>query len=408
MFAKVSCTMRQRENGRRAAGLTKLSILCVALLSLPLVGRTPGHRGRVIALSSYTQGESAQSTNPLARWRPLQSSPGVAFVGSAACAPCHRSEASAQTATPMAHALELAQDCQTLASAQRLAFRDDPYSYQIHRDGKRSIFKVTEGGRTIAEELLYCFGEGRGGQTYLLQHDGALYEARVSYYRAIQGLDLTIGQPRKPASLEEALGRRLSQIETNDCFGCHAPRLASEPQLKLDALTTGVTCEACHGPGKEHIEAVNSGSDKNLAIFNPRSLDSNSLSQEFCGACHRGFDQVMNMPEQGGFQNVRFQPYRIFNSRGHNKIDSRISCIACHNPHEPLRKDSSFYDSRCLSCHRSSADERQTKLRAAAACSVAKKDCTKCHMPQVEIPGTHTKFTDHWIRIVDAKGSIPR
>ena len=28
------------------------------------------------------------------------------------------------------------------------------------------------------------------------------------------------------------------------------------------------------------------------------------------------------------------------------------------------------------------------------------KDCTTCHMPKYEVPGTHTQFTDHWIHVV--------
>jgi hypothetical protein len=35
----------------------------------------------------------------------------------------------------------------------------------------------------------------------------------------------------------------------------------------------------------------------------------------------------------------------------------------------------------------------------APACKVGVKDCASCHMPRVDLPGTHFKFTDHRIRI---------
>ena len=36
--------------------------------------------------------------------------------------------------------------------------------------------------------------------------------------------------------------------------------------------------------------------------------------------------------------------------------------------------------------------------RTAKACLVSQKDCITCHMPKVEIPGSHFQFTDHRIR----------
>jgi hypothetical protein len=75
-----------------------------------------------------------------------------------------------------------------------------------------------------------------------------------------------------------------------------------------------------------------------MHIFNPKTLDAESLSQEFCGACHRGVDTVAMMPDLGGINNVRFQPYRLFNSRGHDPKDARLACTACHDPHVDLEQ----------------------------------------------------------------------
>jgi hypothetical protein len=356
-----------------------------------------------------TSGQIQADRNPLSDWRPTDDPRGIKYVGSRACAQCHKHEASTQLATEMAHALEHTSDCQVLSDHTRMTFREGQYSYQIVRQENRSLYSVSDGVNTITEPIRYCFGQGKGGQTYVINHNDTIYECRVSYYQKIQNLDLTIGQPTGvPASLDEALGRRVSNTEAVECFGCHAPSAISGRQLRLDNLTPGVTCEACHGPGERHIAAVNSRDSKALQIFNPRTLDSVTLSQEFCGACHRSFVQVMQMPSQGGFQNVRFQPYRIFNSKGHNSFDSRISCTACHNPHDKLKRDASFYDSKCLSCHLSNAPTAQTEKRTARACPTGTQKCAGCHMPRVEIPGTHTSFTDHWIRVVKPNERVPR
>ncbi|HVG17841.1 MAG TPA: multiheme c-type cytochrome [Blastocatellia bacterium] len=351
----------------------------------------------------------AQQNDPLSRWRPTRDYSGVRYVGSKVCAQCHQSKASTQAATPMAHAMEAAADCQILSMQPRLTFRNGPYSYQIARQGSRSIYTVSDGVNTVSEPILYCFGQGVAGQTYIFQHNGSLYESRVSYFQELKNLDITILHPRSvPASLEDALGRPMSPEAAQGCFSCHSTEAVSGGQLRLGRLTPGIACEACHGPGEKHVAVVNSGGVKNLQIFNPKDLDAFDLSQEFCGSCHQSFDKVMLMPDQGGINNIRFQPYRIFNSRSHMIDDRRISCTACHDPHNKIEREASFYDSKCFACHLSDPKEAGTETRAASACRVGKKQCVTCHMPKVEVRDMHFKFTDHWIRIVRPNDPIPK
>ena len=43
----------------------------------------------------------------------------------------------------------------------------------------------------------------------------------------------------------------------------------------------------------------------------------------------------------------------------------------------------------------------------AKACPVAKTNCVSCHMPKLDLPGAHYKFTDHRIRIVKPNEPYP-
>lgn len=367
------------------------SVLCAAIF-----WSAPSLRGQ----------DQMPESSALSKWRPHGYSD-ISYVGSGACARCHTAESPTQAATPMAKALAPAADCQILSSYPRLTFRNGSYSYQIVRQANRSIYTVADGVNAISEPLLYCFGVGKVGQTYIFKHNGLFYETRVSYYQETQNLDFTTGHPRSAAtSLEEALGRPLSVDEAQACFACHSTVAVTGSQLQLDHLIPGVSCEACHGPGEKHIAAAKAHKFKELQIFNPGKMDADELTQEFCGSCHRSFDQVMVMPGQAGPNNIRFQPYRMFNSRGH-KGDLRISCIACHDPHDKLERDAAFYDSKCLACHLTRSGDAKTPSRSAAACPVSKQQCAKCHMPKVELPEMHFKFTDHWIRIVRPNDSIP-
>src|SRR6266498_117461 len=291
-----------------------------------------------ILVNSRTSRSVGQTrgSNSLSNWRPGKNTNGIRYVGSSKCARCHSTQAATQPATSMGHALSLVGDCEIFSARPLLTFRNGLYTYRITRHGNRSIYTVTDGVNTISEPILYCFGQGKVGQTYSFRHNGLFYETRISYYRGIDALDFTIGQRRSvPTSLEEALGRVVAPTETQSCFGCHSTGAVNGSQLILDQLIPGVGCEACHGPGENHIVAVKAGKVNGLQIFNPGILDASDVTQSFCGSCHTSFEQAMVMPGQGGINNIRFQPYRIFNSAGHNLNDYRISCIACHDPTNP-------------------------------------------------------------------------
>jgi hypothetical protein len=318
----------------------------------------------------------------------------------------------------MAHAMSTVAENQVLPSHPRTTFQAGSYSYEIVSDGQQSIYRVTDGKETISELIPYVFGNARIAQTYVLRHNGKLYEGRVSYYSGIDGLDWTIGDKLDPPpSLQEAFGRDITGDEARNCFSCHGTAVVADNKLDLDRLVPGVGCESCHGPGAQHIKAMGAGKKGGRYIFNPKGLDPDTLSQEFCGACHRSADAVGMMPDLGGIGNVRFQPYRISLSRGHNSNDRHFACTACHDPHEELNHATAADDSKCTECHapgehqptRATGQKEPPRSQSASAksCPVRSKDCMSCHMPKVELPGAHFNFTDHRIRIAQAGQPYP-
>jgi hypothetical protein len=370
------------------------------------------------ALRSRAQGPQMGGVAPgEMSWRPTK---GARYAGAESCAKCHAKESAAQHATPMGRALEPASSSEILRRNPTLTFRAGALTYQIARRGDQSIYSVSDGKATVSEPILYAFGQGKAGQTYVFRHGGAFYESRLSYFREVQGLDWTIGYERTPpAALDEALGRPISDDEARACFTCHATAATSGSQLQLDKLIPGVSCEACHGPGAEHVAAMQAQDYGRTRIFNPRRMSPDDLSQEFCGSCHRSAEQVIMSKALQGMHSVRFQPYRIFVSRGHDPTDPRLSCTACHDPHAEPRHDQPYYDTKCLACHQGGtparsaappnpeAARRAEAARTAKACPVAQQACASCHMPKVELPGSHFKFTDHRIRIARAGEAFP-
>jgi hypothetical protein len=306
----------------------------------------------------------------------------------AACAPCHQAQTQSFANAGMTRALENAKTSPILKT--KLTATLGRYSYEI----ADANLTVTDGKDALRVPIEWAFGQGAAGQTFLFQREGRWYESRVSYFSALKGLDLTLGMEAiTPHNLLEAAGRLTGQAEAAKCFDCHATNVTKSPRPDLSAMTQGIQCERCHGPSESHLR--NTTPMRKLG-----GLTTEEMS-DFCGQCHRTWSQI-SIDGPRGIQNVRFQPYRLANSKCYDASDSRIRCTACHNPHKDVDTTAVAYDPKCLACH----SVRSSKA-GAHICRVASKDCVTCHMPRLELPGAHKKFTDHRIRVVKANQPYP-
>jgi hypothetical protein len=262
---------------------------------------------------------------------------------------------------------------------------------------------VTDGTHTDSTPLTWAFGVGRVGQSFLFERDRVFHEARVSYYDSIRGLAFTPSRALEaPRDLAEAMARPVPGAEVRRCFACHTTAPTSEGVFDASAATPGVTCEACHGPGRQHVDAMKQRriAEGKTRIFNPSKLEP-ADTVDFCGACHATFWDV-TLANEKGIAALRSQPYRLLSSRCWSDGDARLTCIACHNPHRPLVRDPIAYDARCASCHVTRGAET-TREHPGRACTVGASGCVSCHMPKYDVPELRHSFTDHLIRIAQKK-----
>lgn len=323
------------------------------------------------------------------------------YVGAKTCALCHPTQAKHFHGNSMSRALEPIDHCKILEGDIHYNFVFGPYTYLIKRSGSKVLYQVTDGKEVFVTELLYAFGQGKAGQTYVYNIDGAFYESRVSYYAELKGLDLTVGASEsKASSLREAAGRLMDSADSTKCFGCHTTGARVGNTLQLRTYEAGVQCESCHGPGGAHVDSIHDGKPAPHTIRSLKGMDPEQAN-EMCGTCHRTWETVMIMGLKGP-NNARFPPYRLANSSCFSLDDRRISCLACHNPHEELISDNKAYDSKCTACHNASNTSLKKKT-----CPVAKDACTSCHMPRIANAEAHHSFPDHWIRIARAGDAYP-
>ncbi len=120
----------------------------------------------------------------------------------------------------------------------------------------------------------------------------------ISDKRWVPRKDIFLRDPKLPMKL---------QVWNNSCYRCHSTAAQPLPNLETGAAhskvaETGIGCEACHGPGKEHIDFYsnplerysrrNKSQDAHLGksdyknfITNPAKLNS-KLSSHTCAQCH--------------------------------------------------------------------------------------------------------------------------
>ena len=310
------------------------------------------------------------------------------------CATCHKAIVERYYGTATVHGSNMARallgvdQALPLRDNRKFEFKLGKYSYALA--GPK--YTVSDGASTLAATLEYAFGQGAAGQTYVFKHEGLWYESRLSFYSETKGLDLTMGEPQgEPRTLLEAAGREMSPKDVTECFACHTTNSIQSGKVSFEKLQAGVGCQNCHIDSLKHARTMQPATS--LAKFTTEE------QSDFCGRCHRTWaDIATNGPR--GLGNVRFQPYRIANSKCYDTADRRIACTACHDPHGPLQTNAKSYDSRCVNCHSAAAGKK--------TCSNKQVDnCASCHMPKYEIPGSHHQFTDHQIRIVRPNEKYP-
>ncbi len=327
------------------------------------------------------------------------------------CATCHLGVAAHYASAPMRHAMEPQGSNPQLAAHPNLTAQIGKYSYSVQTKDGQSTYTVTDGNDSMTLPIRWIFGQH--SQTWVFEKDGRLYESLVSYFPRDNALATTPGDQKvTPQNLTEAMGRALSVWESRSCFNCHATGVAPGEKLVLEKLTPGLDCERCHAGAQQHM--ADAAHDNFTTL--PKSLKRMDAEQvsNFCGQCHRTWDNVMRNHWRGPAF-VRFQPYRLANSKCFIGNDKRISCLACHDPHQPVNHDQTNYDSKCLACH--SATHAASKGTGAAiaeasapsvkTCPVGKTNCVSCHMPKIELPGGHAQFTDHQIRIAHPGDPYP-
>jgi tetratricopeptide (TPR) repeat protein len=357
------------------------------------------------ALAAWKRAGSFRDENPLVP------EPGR-FVGSEACAPCHRATFHVQQSSRHARTFFRGSELGSLDLPASTIF--DPgqpnVSHAIRRIGNDGLQQETQvEGQTFRAIVEYAFGSGDRGLTLVGREDnGQSRELRLSHYPGATGSlwDVTAGHPLQVPVPVDYLGQTLTEDSVRRCLLCHVtdPRAVLE-RSGAGASDRGIGCEKCHGPGGNHLLAV-AVKFPDLAIARP-SLASGTRIVNLCAQCHSPLGRTLSPDEPSS---VRFQGTTLTWSRCFTESNDTLDCATCHNPHRNADKSIDHYESKCLSCHAVAgytgpplALERKTSLAETMKRTICPvnptRGCIGCHMPAVKDVVPHSTFTDHFIRV---------
>ncbi|MBM82122.1 MAG: hypothetical protein CMJ78_16260 [Planctomycetaceae bacterium] len=239
--------------------------------------------------------------------------------------------------------------------------------------------------------------------------------------------------PREDAFLQPPSTFRHFATWNDNCIVCHsvagAPRLdAATETVATEVAEFGIACEACHGPGQEHVNFQKrralgeSLADLSDTIINPAKCDAR-ISSQICGQCHNFFkprnpqgfsadgytsragDDLSETRLIWTHERTKDHPQSTDLVRGCywddgtcrvggreflGMIESKcfasgkLACVSCHSMHgytEPNDQmgENMHGDQACFQCHQDYAKDIPGHTHHAAD-SVGSR-CYNCHMP---------------------------
>ena len=404
-------------------------------------------------------GPEKKAAESEASYSPYHDIPEAEYVGLKNCTSCHEQEYEDWKQSDHHLAMNPATEEFVLGDFEDAEFDHFGQKFRFFRKGEEFwVNAQDEKGEYRDMKIEYTFGH-EPLQQYLIPFDGGKYQALQvcwdSRPKEEGGQRWYHLYPDEEVPHDDLLHWTRRHFNWNYmCADCHSTNL--KKNFDPDTLTynttwtdMNVTCEACHGPGSEHVKwaeaeekkASGSASDADLAaakdyvkskglvvtlkepeeggwVLDPETNQpkrtvplKSDVQVETCARCH-SHRQLMEPSYTAGqsFHDTH-QPSIISDRLYHHdgQIDEEVyvygsyvqsamfhagvRCSDCHNPHSMKLKLPG--NALCLQCHQG---ELNTPAHHFHPMDSTGASCVECHMPETPYMG-HDFRRDHSIRI---------
>ncbi len=346
-----------------------------------------------------------------------------AYAGSESCRECHAEAFKKWAGSHHAEAERLIQtDCDLAAFAPAREFKHGTQKTFVQwHDGQALIagfglnhqWETNPVARVIGEDPLRQFLIAFPGGRYQVQE--ASYDPRSNEWFNVYG-----SEDRQPGEWGQWTGRGMNWNAM--CAACHNTRVQKNYDAATDTYHTTmseptVSCEACHGPLKAHVDW-----QKNYGGTNDPTFPKLSRQQSFdmCASCHARradltgdfvpgdkFDDHYELTTvdagevfypDGQNRDEDYEASAFLGSKMHN---AGLTCLDCHP--RSLHMAKLHGNALCMQCHKGGfpkAPAINPTEHSHHADSSAGNECANCHMPQTIYMQRHSRH-DHGFTIPD-------
>jgi predicted CXXCH cytochrome family protein len=300
------------------------------------------------------------------------------YAGTESCIECHEKEYDEWLGSHHDESMMVASDSSIKGDFNNITFYNQGVYTRFFKNGKKYMVN-TEGkdGKYHDYEILYTFGT-EPLQQYIVEFPRGRYQCLRIAWDTDSSKWFDLYPDLKIASSEWIHWTSGGMNWNTACADCHSTNLRKNYMNETDSFNTqytiiDVSCEACHGPSKEHNKFVSSDQfDESEAYDAAAHLymirrDSSEQQVDQCARCHSRRVQFTEAYNHKGFFEDHYMaeilPDHLYFPDGQileedyvyssfiqtKMYHNDVKCTNCHNPHTTKLK----YEGNklCLQCH---------------------------------------------------------
>jgi len=341
------------------------------------------------------------------------------FLGDNNCKECHNGQFKEWKGSHHDKAMQLADSTSVLGN-----FNDDEFTSQ----GVTSHFYKKEGGFYVNTEgpdgnnhdykIVYTFGI-TPLQQYIVKFPDGRFQCLRTAWDSVKNKWFDLYPDFKVVHSEWLHWSRGGLNWNTMCSDCHSTNVRKNYDLETDSFDTeyaiiNVNCEACHGPGKEHVEDVKPVGTKYSSTCKMQ-MTSYTAPKELvdqCARCHMRREQFSEAFNFEGTMLDHYYPQLIeeptyypdgqildedyvYGSFVQSKMyKNNVACNNCHDSHSLKLKFEG--NTLCAQCHL--PEKFNTPKHHFHEMGTDGAKCINCHMPGKYYMGNDFR-RDHSFRV---------
>lgn len=280
------------------------------------------------------------------------------FLGDQKCKECHASEFKSWQGSHHDKAMQVVSDSTILGNFNNVKFKSQEVTSHFFKKGE-DFYVNTEGPEGTYEDykIEYVFGI-KPLQQYIVQFPNGHYQCLRTAWDTEKNKWFDLYPDFKVVHSEWLHWSRGGLNWNTMCSDCHSTNVRKNYDFETHSYDTqyaliNVSCEACHGPGKDHVEQANKLGDNYKPMGDLKMVSSSDSKQlvDECARCHMRREQITSHFNFEGTMLDHYFPQLIAENLYHpdgqildedyvygsflqsKMYHNGVSCVNCHNAH---------------------------------------------------------------------------